>query len=282
MNKVQKILLGMALAGLALMLCFPIWFGITGAFSSQWELETNLAPVFTGTEEMVTWSFLPQAPTLEPLVQVLMDAPEFFVMFWNSVTITLGILAGQLLVGVPAAWALAQLPLPGKGKILSGYIVLMLMPFQVLMYPQYLVVRDLGLLDTLGAVILPAVFSTFPVFLLHRFFLAIPGEILEAARIDGAGELRIFWQIGIPLGMPGVMAVGILSFLDSWNLIEQPMTYLKTKSLWPLSLFLPQIQLKDIGMGFAAALLMLIPALLLFISGQEYLEQGIALSGGKD
>ena len=78
------------------------------------------------------------------------------------------------------------------------------------------------------------------------------------------------------------MAVGILSFLDSWNLIEQPMTYLKTKSLWPLSLFLPQIQLKDIGMGFAAALLMLIPALLLFISGQEYLEQGIALSGGKD
>ena len=282
MNKVQKILLGMALAGLALMLCFPIWFGITGAFSSQWELEANLAPVFTGSEEMVTWSFLPPAPTLEPLVQVLMDAPEFFVMFWNSVTITLGILAGQLLVGVTAAWALAQLPLPGKGKILSGYIVLMLMPFQVLMYPQYLVVRDLGLLDTLGAVILPAVFSTFPVFLLHRFFLAIPGEILEAARIDGAGEVRIFWQIGIPLGMPGIMAVGILYFLDSWNLIEQPMTYLKTKSLWPLSLFLPQIQLKDIGMGFAAALLMLIPALLLFISGQEYLEQGIALSGGKD
>ena len=155
-------------------------------------------------------------------------------------------------------------------------------PTQVLMYPQYLVIRDFGLLDTLGAVIFPAVFSTFPVFLLHRFFLAIPGEILEAARIDGAGELRIFWQVGIPLGKPGIMAVGILSFLDSWNLIEQPMTYLKTKSLWPLSLFLPQIQLKDIGMGFAAALLMLIPALLLFISGQEYLEQGIALSGGKD
>ena len=155
----KKLLLGIALTGLALILCFPVWFGITGAFSSQWELEANLAPVFTGTEDMAAWSFLPQAPTLEPLVQVLMDAPEFFVMFWNSVAITFGILAGQLLVDVPAAWALAQLPLPQKGKVLSGYIVLMLMPFQVLMYPQYLVIRDFGLLDTLGAVIFPAVFS---------------------------------------------------------------------------------------------------------------------------
>lgn len=174
MNNVQKILLGAVLVGLALMLCFPIWFGITGAFSSQWELEANLAPVFTVGEKMAAWSFLPQAPTLEHLVQVLMDAPEFFTMFWNSVIITLGILIGQLLLGVPAAWALARLPFPGKGKILGGYIVLMLMPFQVLMYPQYLVLRDFGLLDTLGAVILPAVFSTFPVFLLHRFFWPFP------------------------------------------------------------------------------------------------------------
>ena len=270
------------LLSLAAVVAFPIWFAVTGAFSSQWELEEKLGPVFQNLGGTASWSLLPLAPTLRSLVEVLLDSPGFFPMFWNSVAISLGILLGQLIVDVPAAWALARLPLRGKKGLLTLYIVLMLMPFQVMMFPQYLVLRDLKLLDTLGSVILPAVFSTFPVFLLHRFFLAIPQEILEAARLDGAGEMRIFCQIALPLGTPGILAAAILSCLDSWNMIEQPMTYLKTKSLWPLSLFLPNITLGDMGMGFGAALVMLIPALLLFIGCQEYLKQGIALSGGKD
>lgn len=282
MRIVRKSLLFAALLGLTLLICFPIWFAVTGAFSAQWELETKLSPVFSAGEGMAAWSALPEAPTLRSLVEVLLDSPGYFTMFWNSVMISLGILAGQLLVDVSAAWALARFPLRGKKAILTAYIVLMLMPFQVLMFPQYLVLQKLHLLDTPGAVILPAIFSTFPVFILQRTFKAIPQEILEAARLDGAGELRIFCQIAIPLGAPGILSVVILTFLDSWNMIEQPMTYLKTKSLWPLSLFLPEIKMADMGMGFAAALLMLIPALLLFVSCEEYLERGIALSGGKD
>lgn len=266
---------------LTVLLCLPVWIAVTGSFSAQWELEENLAPVFSGAEGTAHWSFLPQAPTLKSLVEVLLDSPGFFAMFWNSVAISFRTLAGQLLTAVPAAWALAQLPLKGKGRILDLYIVLMLMPFQVLMFPQYLVLHRLELLDTLWAVVLPGVFSTFPVFLLQRFFRSIPREILEAARLDGAGEWQIFFHIGLPLGKPGILSVCILSFLDSWNLIEQPMTYLKTKSLWPLSLFLPEIGLEELGLGFAAALLMLIPALLLFWGCQESLEAGITLSGGK-
>lgn len=282
MKKITKgLVLGLLLT-LALLICYPIWFGVTGAVSAQWELEENLRPVFYQTEEMARWTLLPQAPTLKSLVEVLLDSPGFFPMFWNSVAIALGILGGQLLVTVPAAWALARLPLFGKKHILTLYILLMLMPFQVLMFPQYLVLSDLKLLDTLWAVILPSVFSTFPVFLLHRFFLAIPQEILEAARLDGAGEGRIFLQIGLPLGAPGILAGGILSFLEAWNMIEQPMTYIKTKALWPLALFLPDIGLEDMGMGFAAAWIMLIPAALLFLLCQEDLKKGIALSGGKD
>ena len=267
---------------LAILICYPIWFAITGAFSSQWELEENLRPIFGASKDMAKWSYLPKAPTFRSLVEVLLDSPEFYTMFWNSVKVSACILLGQLLVDVPTAWALAKLQIPGRKWIMKLYIVLMLMPFQVLMFPQYLTLNTLHLLDTLGAVIWPAVFSAFPVFLLYRFFRAIPDEILEAARLDGAGEFRIFWQIALPLGAPGVLSVGILSFLDSWNMIEQPMTYLKTKALWPLSLFLPDIQLGDMGMGFAAALIMLIPALLLFLSCRSYLEQGIALSGGKE
>lgn len=282
MKRFRRAIVFFLLLTLAAVVAFPIWFAVTGAFSSQWELEEKLGPVFQNLGGDASWSLLPLAPTLRSLAEVLLDSPDFFTMFWNSVAISLGILAGQLLTAVPAAWALARLPVRGKKGLLTLYIVLMLMPFQVLMFPQYLVLRDLKLLDTLGSVILPAVFSTFPVFLLHRFFLAIPQELLEAARLDGAGEVRIFFQIALPLGTPGILAAAILSFLDSWNMIEQPMTYLKTKSLWPLSLFLPSITLGDMGMGFGAALVMLIPALLLFIACQEYLKQGIALSGGKD
>lgn len=282
MQKARKAVLIALLTMLILLIGYPVWMVLTGAFSSQWELEANLSPVFTNADGMAAWSVLPEAPTLRGAVEVLLDSPGFFTMFWNSVVISQGCLAGQFLTAVPAAWALARLPLRGKKKLVTLYIVLMLMPFQVLMFPQYLVLRRLNLLDTLGAVILPAIFSTFPVFILHRCFLAIPQEILEAARLDGAGETQIFFRIAIPLGIPGILSVGILTFLDSWNMIEQPMTYLKTKSLWPLSLFLPEIKLTDMGMGFAAALLMLIPALLLFLCCQDYLEQGIALSGGKD
>ena len=264
----------------ALIMLLPIWIAVTGAFSSQWELTENLRPVLGNGQGLAKWALLPQSPTLKSLVQVLLDSPEFFTMFWNSVTITAGILLGQFAIAVPAAWGLAKLHLPRKLGDL--YMVLMLLPFQVLMYPEYLVLKSLGLLNTLWAVILPGVFSAYPVFLLTRFFGAIPEEILEAARLDGAGEWQIFRYIALPLGLPGLLSVGILSFLDAWNLIEQPMTFLKNRALWPLSLFLPETTLTDAGLGFAAALLMLIPALLLFGLCQDALEQGIALPGGRE
>ena len=278
----KKVLIAFVFAILLFMIVFPIWVAVTGVFTAQWELEMNLSPVFAGTEGTANWPLLPAAPTLKSLVEDLLDSPGFFVMFWNSVSISFFILEGQLVVAVPAAWALAHFPISGKRTIVNLYIVLMLMPFQVLMFPQYLVLNKIGILDTLGAVILPAVFSTFPVFILQRFFRAIPKEILEAARLDGASEIRVFLEIGIPMGTPGILSVCILTFLDSWNMIEQPMTYLKTRSLWPLSLFLPEIGMGEMGVGFGAAFMMLVPALLLFLGCQEYLEQGIAMSGGKD
>ena len=276
----KRKLLWFLMGAFALIMLLPIWIAVTGAFSSQWELTENLRPVLGNGQGLAKWTLLPQSPTLKSLVQVLLDSPEFFTMFWNSVTITAGILLGQFAIAVPAAWGLAKLHLPRKLGDL--YMVLMLLPFQVLMYPEYLVLKSLGLLNTLWAVILPGVFSAYPVFLLTRFFGAIPEEILEAARLDGAGEWQIFRYIALPLGLPGLLSVGILSFLDAWNLIEQPMTFLKNRALWPLSLFLPETTLTDAGLGFAAALLMLIPALLLFGLCQDALEQGIALPGGKD
>ena len=203
-------------------------------------------------------------------------------LFWNSIKMVLLILAGQLLVSVPAAWAFAVYKFPFRKILFTLYIVLMLMPFQVTMLSSYLVLDRLHMLDTQGAVILPAIFSTFPVFLIYRGFRGVHPGLLEAGRMDGAGELRLFVMIGLPLGSSGILSAFVLGFLEYWNMIEQPLTFLKNKALWPLSLYLPEIGLNQAGFAFAASVVTLIPALFIFLLGQDYLEQGIAMSGLKE
>ena len=197
-------------------------------------------------------------------------------MFWNSVKLTIGILLGQLLVSVPAAWGFAKGQFAGRKVLFTIYILLMMMPFQVLMLSDYLILDGFHLLNTHAGIILLCVFSPFPVFIMYQFFRKVPDELLEAARVDGAGEFFIFIKMGVPMGSGGIISAMVLSFLEYWNLIEQPMTFLKDKSLWPLSLYLPNIDLKQAGVAFAASVITLIPAVLVFLAGRDYLERGIA------
>ena len=158
----------------------------------------------------------------------------------------------------------------------------MLLPFQVTMLSSYLVLNQLNLVNTHWAVILPAACSTYPVFLIYRGFSSIPGALLQAARIDGAGEWRIFWKIGLPLASNGILSAVVLGFLEYWSLIEQPLAFLEDQSLWPLSLYLPEIRLDQAGYSFAASVITLIPPAFVFLIGQDYLEKGIAASGLKE
>jgi len=158
----------------------------------------------------------------------------------------------------------------------------MVMPFQVTMVSTYLVLDHIHLLDSYLSIIIPATFSTFPVFIMVKFFKSIPKSLIEAARIDGAGEWRIFWYIGVPIGAGGILAAMILDFLELWNAIEQPLNFIKTKSLWPLTLYLPGITADKAGISLVASVIVLLPALLLFLYGQKYLEQGIMVSGLKE
>lgn len=158
----------------------------------------------------------------------------------------------------------------------------MVLPFQVTMVSSYLVLDKLSLIDTHLAVILPGIFSTFPVFIMEKFFRAIPKTMIEAAEIDGAGPFQIFLKVGLPLGKPGIASCLILDFLECWNSLELPMTFLKTESKMPLSLYLPEITAARAGVSFAASVIMITPAVLVFLWGQEYLRQGIAASGLKE
>ena len=149
------------------------------------------------------------------------------------------------------------------------------------MVPEYLTLQRWGLIDTPYAIILPAVFATLPIFILTRFFRAVPDEILEAARLDGASEFFIFTKIGIPLGEGGIGAVVILSFLEYWNTIEAPLAFLHDRSFWPVSLYLPNISQQNAGVALAASFLILIPTTLLFFAGHDVMEAGIANTGLK-
>ncbi len=278
----KKWMIAMLLSAAALFVWVPLWMLLSASFMGSREMVHNLAPVLSEEAGYAHWPILPQYPTLKPYVELLLDAPEFFTMFWNSCKQVFPIVAGQIVIGAPAAWAFARFRFRGKGVLYALYIILMLMPFQVTMVSSYFVLDRLGLMNTVWAIILPGAVSTFPVFLMIRFFAAIPSALTEAASLDGAGAWQIFIHLGFPLGVPGILSAVVLGFLEYWNALEQPMTFLKDQTLWPLSLYLPTVTAENAGASLAASVIMLTPALLIFLFGQKYLEAGIAASGMKD
>ena len=281
-KRTRRAALYVFLTVLGIFFCTPVLFLLTGSVTSRYELGQYLAPLSDAAKGFVYWKWMPDYPAFSHYENVLLFTPQFYVVFWNSVKITAFILAGQLLVAVPAAWAFAIYPFPRRRLLFTVYLVLMLMPFQVTMLSSYLVLNGLHLMNTHGAVILPAVFSAFPVFLIYRSFCGIPKELLEAARVDGAGEWQIFWRMGIPLASGGILSSAVLGFLECWNLIEQPLAFLKDQSLWPLSLYLPEISLDQAGYAFVASVITLITALFVFLLGRDYLVRGIAASALKE
>ncbi len=268
---------------LALLAVYPVIFLSAGSLMGADELEDCLGAVVSGAEGYASFPVLPKYPTLQHFAEVLLDSPEFFVMFWNSILITFGVLGGQFVAGTMAAWGFARYEFPCKRGIFLLYIVLMLLPFQVLMLSDYLLLDRLWLLDSLWAVILPGMFSTFPVFIMYRFFAEIPDSLIESARLDGAREWQLFWYLALPMGSSGIIAALVLGFLEYWSLIEQPLTFIKDKSKLPLSVFLPDLTMTGkAGFLFAVSVVTFLPAIIVFMGGRDYLEQGIMAGAVKE
>jgi len=240
-----------------------------------------LSPLGIG-KDRVRAALIPSYLSLEAFVELLVRSPGFFVMFWNSCIQVFPMLAGQLAVGAPAAWAFAKFRFRGKRVLFFLYILWMVLPFQVTQVSNYLVLDQAGLLDSHLSLILPGIWSTFPVFIMTKTFETIPESLLEAAYLDGAGEWKTFFYVGIPAGYPGIVTALLLGFIDGWNALEQPITYLKNRQLWPLSLYLPNITADKASVAFAAGLVAMAPPVLLYLNGQSQMEQGILASGMKE
>lgn len=255
-------------------MCYPCLFLVTGSLMGEGELSRNLGVIFSeGENGYVTWSLLPKEPNLWAYVKVLLDSPEYLTAFWNTVRLATVTLILQCIVNIPAAWGMAAYRFKGRKEIFWLYILLLILPFQVLMLPQYLVLDRLGFLNTIWAVILPAAVSPLFLFIVYYDFHRIPKALIEMARVEGAGEWEIFLKIGIPLANKGILIAGLFSLIESFNLIEQPMLFWKSKELWPLSLYLPNARMERVGENFASAVIFALPVLLLYLCGQRVLRE---------
>lgn len=275
-----------AIAAIAFML--PTVLTIANSFMSSSEISANYGSVFATTEtggktyisEKVNLKFIPDMVSFSQYYTVLFKSPDYLLKFWNSVILVVPIVIFQLITAAFAAYGFARLKGRLKEIIFFVYIIVMLMPYQVTLVPNYLVSDFLGILNTRWAIILPAVFTPFSVFLLTKIMRRIPISLIEAAKLDGAGEMQIFRYVALPLCKSVMFSVVILVFIDYWNMVEQPLILLSDTNLYPLSVFLSKINSGEIGLAFAVATIYMIPTLLMFLYGEDYLVEGISYSGG--
>lgn len=285
---VKTALITMFAACFAVLFLMPIVLTVTNSFMSASEISANYGQVFATSDtggktyiaSKVNLKFIPDMVSFSQYITVLFKSPEYLFKFWNSVILVVPIVIFQLLVAAGASYGFARYRGRLKEIIFFVYIIRMLMPYQVTLVPNYLVSEWLNILDTRWAIWLPGIFSPFAVFLLTKYMRRIPESVMEAAQIDGAGEWQIFKSICMPLCKGSLCSVAILIFIDYWNMVEQPLILLSDTEMHPLSVFLSKINEGEVGLAFAVATIYMVPPILVFLYGEDYLVEGITYQGG--
>jgi len=272
----------------AVVFLLPTVLTIANSFMTSNEISANYGSMFsnmtedkkTFISESVNLKFIPDKVSFSQYQSVLFKSPEYLLKFWNSVILTLPITLFQIVVAVLASYGFSRYQGKIKNIIFFAYIILMLMPYQVTLVPNFLVAEKFGILDTRWAIILPGIFSPFSVFLLTKVMRRIPIAYIEAAKLDGASEMQILMKVSLPLCKGALVSIAMLVFIDYWNMVEQPLVLMKDADKHPLSVFLSQINTGDVGLAFAVGTVYMIPTILMFLYGEDYLVEGITYSGG--
>lgn len=217
------------------------------------------------------------APSLQGYADLLFDCFVFYPMFWNSILYAGAITIAQLAVIIPCAFGFSQSKFCGKGALFVFYIILMMMPLQVTILPNYIGLRDMRLIDHPLGIILPMIFSPFGVVVMHQYMKNIDNSVIEATRLETNSIFRVIFTGVIPQLRVCIFAVVLFVFADCWNMVEQPMLFLKDDSLKTLSVFITNAQDYEGAVLFPAALIFLIPVLILYLFFSENLEKGLTL-----
>lgn len=273
---------------LAIMVLVPIILTMTNSLMAASEISSNYGVIFQKTDtggkvyiaDTVNLKFIPDMVSFSQYATVLLKSPDYLLKFWNSLILVVPIVIFQLVVALLAAYGFMRTKGKAAVAIFFAYIILLLMPYQVTLVPNYIVLNKLNMLNTNWAIWLPGIFSPFSVYLLTKYMKRIPVAIIEAAKIDGASEWQIFTKICAPICKGITTSCGILVFMDYWNMVEQPLLFFTDPDKYPLSIFLSKINAQEIGMAFAAASFYMIPSLLMYLYGEEQLVEGVAYQDG--
>ena len=266
----------------------PTVLTFTNSLMSKSEIAANYGQIFSSVSgdakvfvsTQTNLKLIPDMVTFDQYENVLIKNPQYLIKFWNSVILTVPIVVGQILVALLAAYGFARFEGKIRSLIFFVYVILMLMPYQVTLVPNRLVAEWLNLYDTRWAIILPGIFSPFAVFILTKFMRRIPNAMIEAAKLDGAGEMQVFCKICVPMSKGIIYSVAILVFIDYWNMVEQPLVLLKSSDMHPLSVFLSEINSGDAALAFAVASIYMVIPLLTFLYSEDYIVEGVAYAGG--
>lgn len=250
------------LALILLLFLLPVIYMLANSVMSSSEITDAYT---TSSEHFARFHLIPDNFSLEQYYQVFLRRPQFLNLFWNSLLITVPIVAIQSLVSFFAAFAFTKLKFPLRDTLFFLFIILLILPSWVTMVPNYMMIQRLGLLDTIWALILPSSFTAFGVCLLRQYMRYVPDETIEAAQLDGASAFRILFRIVLPQIKGGVAALMILTFIDNWNMVEQVIIYISDENKYPLSVALSSYASTDPGIIFACGVIFMIPPLLLYL-----------------
>lgn len=277
----------------AVLMIIPYYWMVIGAFKSVPELQAA-PPTFTVSRPTLDNFYNPDwvpgsgiAQEAQGLFQYYPETDAGFMRYYgNSLFVAFANTVLGLLVASMAAFVLAKHRFPGRNALFLLILASMMVPWQVALIPGFMIVRDLGWIDSYLALIIPAIPKAFTLFFLRQYMLSIPDELIDAARVDGASEIRIWWQIMLPLVVPAMIAMGLFMFLGEWNNLVWPLVVIQSQDLRTLpmvmSTMVTQFQSPvTLGLVMAAALLASLPTLILFIVFQKQFVRGIALTGLK-
>jgi len=231
-----------------------------------------------------TPTLLPSSPTVDTYGR-LFDQLDFPRFFFNSAVIALAVTVGNLIFCPMLGYALAKLRWRGKNIIMALFLATLMVPAGVTLIPNFILLSNLGLVNTYPGLMLPFLAGPFGVFLMRQFMLGVPNELLEAARMDGAGEFRLFFAVVMPIATPVLATLGILTFLGSWNSFIYPLVVATEPQMYTLPVALAtfatgQYQ-ADHGMLMAGSVILVLPVLIVFILFQRWITEGIATTGLK-
>ncbi|WP_245600062.1 carbohydrate ABC transporter permease [Paenibacillus harenae] len=268
----MKVFVSILMGLFALVMIIPFLWMISTSFKVNGE-------VF---DYPIQW--IPTQWNLDNYKKVWTGANPFYIYYFNSLKITVLTVAGNLFTSAMAGFAFARLQFKGRNFLFLLYLSTMMIPSQVLLVPRFILFDTMKLINTHYSLILPGMFTVFGTFLMRQFFSTLPGELLEAAKVDGAGYWRTFWQICLPLTKPALMTLLILTFTWHWNDYEQPLIFLRDKALYTIPLGLTSYVEEfgtDYVLSMAASVSALIPLLIVVVICQKWFVEGITSSGLK-